>query len=489
MNVEKLKDILKGIKFTLLQGDLESNVIGLSLDSRKVKQGYLFAAISGTATDGHLFIEQAMKNGAGHLLVEKMPGKKVAGISYILVENSALALAYVADNFYGHPSGKLKLVGVSGTNGKTTTATLLYNLLSAAGYKCGLISTIRILINGNVIEATHTTPDSIRLNELLAEMASAGCTHCFMEVSSHSVVQHRIAGLEFKGGIFTNLTRDHLDYHKTFKNYINAKKQFYDALGKNAFAVVNADDKHHEYMVQNTRGKVFTYGLKNPSDFKAKIVESNINGLHMNIGGTDFYTDKAGRFNAYNIMGVFAMAVLLGMDRETALGILSKSIPVDGRFEIIPGNKTNITGIVDYAHTPDALENVLKTINDCRKKSQRIITVFGCGGNRDKGKRPMMGKIAAEYSDFIFVTSDNPRLEEPDEIIRDILHGIPAESMINVLAITDREQAIKAACTFAANNDIILVAGKGHETYQDAKGKKTDFDDRIILKKYLTGKE
>ncbi len=485
----KLKDILKGFKFSLVQGDMESMVNGLSLDSRQVKPGFLFAAISGTATDGHLFIEQALTNGASHLITEKMPGNQQRGINYVLVKNSAYALANIADNFYDHPSGKLQLAGVSGTNGKTTTATLLYNLFTAAGFKCGLISTIRILINGKVIEATHTTPDSIRLNELLAEMVNAGCTHCFMEVSSHSIVQHRIAGLEFKGGIFTNLTRDHLDYHKTFKNYIDAKKQFYDGLGRNSFAVMNADDKHHEYLVQNTAAKVFTYGLKNPADFKAKIVESNISGLHMNIGGTDFYTDKAGRFNAYNIMGVFAMAVLLGMEKETVLGILSRSIPVDGRFEIISGNKDNITGIVDYAHTPDALENVLKTIKECRKKNQRIITVFGCGGNRDKGKRPMMGKISVGFSDFVFVTSDNPRLEDPDEIIRDILHGIAEESMKKVIAITDREQAIKAACSFAGKGDIILVAGKGHETYQDAKSKKTDFDDRIILKKYLMAKE
>lgn len=463
----------------------ESPVSGLGLDSRKVKAGFLFVAISGTLTDGHRFLQQAVDAGASHLLVEQLPETLIPGISYIQVENSSAAIAIIADNFYGHPSGKLKLIGVSGTNGKTTTVTLLYNLFKAAGYKCGLISTIRILIDNRLIEATHTTPDSIRLNELMAEMVECGCTYCFMEVSSHAVVQHRIGGLEFKGGIFTNLTRDHLDYHKTFKNYIDAKKKFYDQLGKNAFVLINADDKHCSYLVQNTAAEVQAYGLKNPASFKAKIVESNISGLHLNIGGIDFFTDKAGRFNAYNIMAVFGTAVLLGMDKEDALSILSKSIPVDGRFEIISGGIKNITAIVDYAHTPDALENVLKTIKECRLKNQQIITVFGCGGNRDKGKRPMMGNISTVYSDLVFVTSDNPRLEDPDEIIREIMQGIHEASLSKVISITDREQAIKAACSFAKSGDIILVAGKGHETYQDAKGVKTDFDDRKILKKYL----
>jgi len=484
--MQKLIDLLKDVKYSLVGQGNDKPVSGLTADSRKAKAGFLFAAIPGSEADGHDFIPQAIELGALHILLEKMPENPDSKVNYIQVKNASEALALISSAFYDYPSQKLIMTGVTGTNGKTTIVTILYKLFSMAGFKSGLISTIRIMILDKVVNATHTTPDCIRLNEILREMVDAGCTHCFMEVSSHSLVQHRVSGIKFQAGIFTNLTKDHLDYHKTFKNYIDVKKSFFDDLKKGSFAIINSDDKHHKYLVQNTNAEVSSYGLMNPSDFKAKILESSITGLHLSFNGKDFFSDKAGMFNAYNLLAVYATAVKLGIDKDNALSMLSSSIPVDGRFEIFVNKEKNITGIIDYAHTPDALENVLKTIKKCKKKEQRIITVFGCGGNRYKGKRPTMGKIAATYSDFVFITSDNPRFEEPISIIQDILKGINESSMLKVITITDRELAIRGAFSFSQPNDIILVAGKGHETYQDIKGVKSDFDDRKIVKKYLT---
>ena len=479
-----LNDILKGIEFLLVEGKLSSKVTNIAFDSRKVTKGSLFVAVRGTQTDGHSFIASAIEKGATVIVCEEIPANKPENITFIQVKNAAAALGNLASNYYDNPTDILKLIGVTGTNGKTSIVTLLYHLFKGLGFKCGIISTIRVLIDDKEKPATHTTPDPVQLNSYFADMVIKGCEYCFMEVSSHAIDQHRIAGLNFCGGIFTNITRDHLDYHLTFDNYLRVKKAFFDSLTKDAFALVNSDDKHSQFMLQNCSALKKTYGIKNTADFKTKIIESDITGMQLLVNGHEFHTSRVGNFNASNITAVYGTAILLGADEEKVLTQLSIPVTVDGRFEILYGSK-NIIGIVDYAHTPDALENVLSAIQEVNSLNGRIITVFGCGGNRDKGKRPMMGKIAAEMSDLAIITSDNPRLEEPGQIISEIEAGVDKLFQKKVLSISDRENAIKTACKLAQPNDIILIAGKGHENYQDIDGVKNPFDDKIVLTKYL----
>jgi len=481
--MKSLEKILLNIEYKLVKGDLDTIINGIEFDSRKVEPSFIFFAIKGTTNDGHLFVNQAIKNGASCIVAENIdPTWNCKNI--VKVHDTSFCLSIAAANFYDNPSKKLKLIGVTGTNGKTTTATLLYHLFKQSGYISGLISTINIIINDLEIETTHTTPDALKLNQILSQMVQHKCTHVFMEVSSHAIAQYRIAGLNFTAGIFTNITHDHLDFHKTFKNYLDTKKRFFDNLSNNSFCLVNADDRNHQYLTQNTKAALKTYSLKNPSTFKAKIIENDLNGLHLKIGEYDFYSNKIGKFNAYNLLAVYATASLLGLENNKILEKLSYSAEVNGRFQFVYKNP-HFKAIVDYAHTPDALENVIKTILETRKQGQRLITVFGCGGNRDKTKRPMMGNIASMLSDFVIVTSDNPRHEKPEEIIKDIISGIDEENKNRFIVIEDREQAIKTACSFAKAHDLILVAGKGHENYQEIKGVKTHFDDKEILLKYL----
>jgi UDP-N-acetylmuramoyl-L-alanyl-D-glutamate--2,6-diaminopimelate ligase len=482
--MRELNDILKGVEFTLAEGKLSCRVSLVAFDSRKVVRDSLFVAVKGTLSDGHSFIPSAIENGAKVIVCEELPCSKPENITFIRVKNSAAALGIIAANFYDNPTDVLKLIGVTGTNGKTSIVTVLYHLFKGLGYKCGIISTIRVLIDNQEKPATHTTPDPVQLNSYFADMVKKGCEYCFMEVSSHAIDQHRIAGLNFSGGVFTNLTRDHLDYHLTFDNYLKAKKTFFDHLSKNAFALVNSDDKHAQIMLQNCAALKKSYGVKNIADFKTKIIFSDISGQQLLVNGHEFHTSRVGGFNAYNLTAVYGTAVLLGADEEKVLMQLSIPVNVDGRFEILYGVK-NIIGIVDYAHTPDALENVLYAIQEVNALNGRIITVFGCGGNRDKGKRPMMGKIAAEMSDLAIITSDNPRFELPEQIIADIEAGIDLSLHKKTLSITDRENAIKTACKMAQLNDIILVAGKGHENYQEINGIKHPFDDKLVLTKHL----
>jgi UDP-N-acetylmuramoyl-L-alanyl-D-glutamate--2,6-diaminopimelate ligase len=482
--MKMLAEILKNIDYTVIRGDINILVSKICFDSRKVAQGDLFIAVNGTQTDGHKYIETAIAQGAGSILFETDPGQLKDGIVYIKTPDSAKALAITASNYFGNPTNRLFLIGVTGTNGKTTIATLLYHLFTELGYPSGLISTIRVQVENDSYAATHTTPDPIQLNNYFSMMVDKGCTHCFMEVSSHAISQKRIEGLKFCGGIFTNITRDHLDYHLTFDNYLKAKKGFFDLLPADAFAIMNADDKHSDFLCQNSAARVKTYALKNFADFKTKVLESDISGMHLQINHTDFFTNKAGTFNAYNLTAVFAAAYLLGIPKDEILKKLSQAAAVEGRFDLVRGKK-GITAVVDYAHTPDALENILKAIDEVNKGKGRIITVFGCGGNRDRGKRPIMGKIATDYSDTVIITSDNPRYEEPLEIIREIEAGIPANKLEITISIQDREQAIKTACVMANENDIILVAGKGHETYQEINGVKLDFNDKEKLEHYL----
>ncbi|MEA3494476.1 MAG: UDP-N-acetylmuramoyl-L-alanyl-D-glutamate--2,6-diaminopimelate ligase [Bacteroidota bacterium] len=479
-----LKEILEGLNFEIIQGNLNNTVLSVEFDSRKVKNDSLFVAVKGTQTDGHKFINQTIENGAKHIICSTTPEKLIKDINYLKVKDSSLALAIAIANFYDNPSRKLILVGVTGTNGKTTVATLLHSLFQNLGYKSALFSTIKIKIGEEEKEATHTTPDSLQLNKLFAEMIDKGCKYCFMEVSSHAIVQNRVAGLDFNGGIFTNITHDHLDYHKSFDNYINAKKLFFDSLQEKAFALVNSDDVHSKVMLQNTNANKKTYALKNAADFKAKILESDFSGIHLKIDNNDFYTDKIGKFNAYNLMAVYGVATLLGISADDSLKVLSSPINVEGRFEILRNSK-GVIGIIDYAHTPDALKNVLETIYAVNNKKHKIFTVFGCGGNRDKEKRPIMGQISANYSDTSVITSDNPRFEDFNEILIDIEKGLNEEQMKKSITISDREQAIKTASKMAQEGDIILVAGKGHEKYQDIKGEKFPFDDKEKLNKYL----
>jgi UDP-N-acetylmuramoyl-L-alanyl-D-glutamate--2,6-diaminopimelate ligase len=481
-----LSEILGGLAFTELQGSADTEITAVVFDSRKVIPGCLFVAVKGTLVDGHDYIAQAVKDGATVVICEDLPGHITGEVDFLMVANSAVALAIITANFYDNPSSKLKLVGVTGTNGKTTIATLLYQLFRDLGYKCGLLSTVENQINGQIIASTHTTPDPVELNKLMDEMVAKGCDYCFMEVSSHAVAQHRIVSLQFAGGIFTNLTHDHLDYHKTFAEYLKAKKGFFDGLPKNAFALTNADDKNGSVMLQNTIAHKKTYGLRNMADYKARILENQFGGLLLQIDNEDVWFKMVGTFNAYNLLAVYAAAMLLDQDRAKVLTILSKLSGAEGRFDyVVAANK--VIGIVDYAHTPDAVQNVLSTIHDIRKGNEKVITVIGCGGDRDKTKRPIMAKVACEWSDKVILTSDNPRHEDPAQIIKDMEEGVDAAFRRYTMSITDRREAIKTACHLARPGDIILLAGKGHEKYQDVNGVKSHFDDmEELLEQFKT---
>lgn len=477
-----LQNILYKVRNTALHGSTAVVVNGLCIDSRKVKEGDVFIAIKGLHADGHQFIEMAIEKGAVAIICEEMPDWLYKNITYVKVENAADAAGIIAANFYDHPSEKIKLVGVTGTNGKTTIATLLFKLFHSLGHSCGLFSTVSNRINDRIIPATHTTPDTISIHALLAEMVEARCEYAFMEVSSHAIHQKRIAGLEFTGGIFSNISHDHLDYHKTFDEYIRVKKSFFDQLPSTAFALTNADDKRGGVMLQNTVAKKMSYGIKNMADFKGKILEDNLTGLVMNIDQEEVHFRLIGAFNAYNILAVYSAASLLQQDKKEILKNLSGLTGAEGRFDFIVSGKEHIRGIVDYAHTPDALLNVLATINHLRKGDEQIITVVGCGGDRDKAKRPLMGEVAVQHSDRVIFTSDNPRSEDPEQIIKDMEEGVPLSRKKKVLSIPGRKEAIKAACSFAKKEDIVLVAGKGHEKYQEINGVKHPFDDKEILK-------
>lgn len=471
----KLSELLVGIEAHTISGSADVNICSLGFDSRSVESGELFFAIVGVASDGHDYICSAIEKGAVAVVCQRMPQQSAQGVTYIMVEDSNIALGVIASNFYDNPSAKLRLVGVTGTNGKTTTVTLLYNMFRTLGYKTGLISTVVYCIDQREIPSTHTTPDAIRLNMMLSEMVELGCEYCFMEVSSHSIVQNRIKALTFTGGVFTNITHDHLDYHGTFAEYIRAKKMFFDALPPDAFALVNVDDRNGSVMVQNTRATVKTLSLQAMADYRCRIIEMLFDGMLLGIDSEEVWVKFLGRFNAYNILSVYAVARLLGAEKSEVLRVLSSLGAVNGRFEYLRSAK-GVTAIVDYAHTPDALSNVISTINEIRTPEQKLYVVVGCGGNRDAAKRPVMAHIAASQSDLAVLTSDNPRKENPEDILVQMKTGIaPADKYI---AITDRREAIKTAVMMAAPGDIILVAGKGHETYQDVDGVKHHFDDK-----------
>ena len=478
-----LTKILKGIDYTLVSGTLDKSVRTIAFDSRQLTEDSIFVAIKGTQQDGHDFIEQAISRGAEIIIAEReiIVNKNV---TFLKVKNSAETLGVLASNFYDNPSQKIKLIGVTGTNGKTTTVSLLHALYSNLSYKAGLLSTIGNRILDANFAATHTTPDALSINSLLDQMLKNGCTHCFMEVSSHAITQKRIHGLRFSGAVFTNITHDHLDYHSSFREYLDAKKVFFDLLDNDAFAVMNADDKHSGYMVQNSKACIRTYALKTVSYFKGKILENSFAGLKLLIDGNEFHTEKVGAFNAYNLMSVYTVAVMDGLSKDDVLKAMSVPASVEGRFDLIRKSE-NYLAIVDYAHTPDALKNVISTINEIKKTGMSLITVFGCGGNRDKTKRPEMGKIAANLSDQVIVTSDNPRFEDVLQIIGDIEKGIEEGKKANILVIPDREMAIKTACTLAKAGDVVLVAGKGHEKYQEINGARYPFDDKEIVLKYI----
>ncbi len=478
----KLSEIISNLKVLQTIGDTERNIEGINIDSRLIKENHLFVAIKGTVADGHNYINKAVELGAKAILCEDIPAEKTEGITYIQVESTEDAVGKCATTFYGNPTSKLKLIGVTGTNGKTTIATLLYNMFRKMGYKVGLVSTVCNYIDDDAVPTDHTTPDPITLNALLGRMADEGCAYAFMEVSSHSVAQKRIGGLKFAGGIFTNLTRDHLDYHKTVENYRNAKKGFFDSLDKDAFAVTNLDDKNGMFMVQNTKATVKTYSTRTIADFKANIIEQHFEGMYLDINGKEVGVNFTGKFNVSNLLAVYGAAIMLGKKPEDVLLILSTLKPVSGRFETLH-SPNGYTAIVDYAHTPDALVNVLESIEEVMKSSKKgqIITVCGAGGNRDKGKRPIMAQEAANHSDKVIITSDNPRFEEPQDIINDMLAGLSSEQMKKVISIVDRKEAIRTACMMAQPDDVILIAGKGHENYQDVKGVKHHFDDKEVV--------
>lgn len=480
--MQQLQDILSKVAVTKVAGSTDVRVAGLAIDSRKVGAGYVFIAIKGTTQDGHQYIEKAIGSGATVIVCEQWPTQLVDNITYIQVQDAAIATGEMAAAFYGNPSLNFKVVGVTGTNGKTTVATLLYQLFTGLGYKCGLISTVQNHIGEQVIASTHTTPDAISIQALMAQMAEAGCEYVFMEVSSHAVHQHRIVGIQFVGGIFTNITHDHLDYHKTFDEYIRVKKAFFDGLPEDAFALTNLDDKRGAVMLQNTQALKQGYSLKAPADFKAKVLENNITGLVMLIEHQEAYFRMIGTFNAYNLLAVYGAAILLGMDKVEVLAVLSNLHGAPGRFESYISPKEKVLGIVDYAHTPDALINVLATINQLRTGGQQLITIVGCGGDRDTSKRPVMAQVAAEHSDRTILTADNPRTENPEDILNDMEGGLTLTQKRKTLRITDRREAIKTACALAQPQDIILIAGKGHETYQEIQGVKYPFDDREVLK-------
>ncbi len=480
----ELKDILYRVHITSTSGDMNVEVKGVCFDSRKIQPGFLFIAVKGIQSDGHQFIEKATSTGAIAVLCEKLPEVISDKATYVTVKDTSKALGIVAGNFYGNPSSKIKLIGVTGTNGKTTVATLLFKLFTYLGYRCGMLSTVVNKIVDKEITATHTTPDPIQINELLVQMLAEKCTHCFMEVSSHSVVQGRVEGLNFAGALFTNITHDHLDYHRTFESYIRAKKGLFDGLSSDAFALVNVDDKRGMVMLQNSKAKKQTYGLKKMADFKGKIITNSIEGLELEIGERNVWFKLIGDFNAYNLLAVYGAACLLGEDPEMVLMKLSALTGAPGRFElVVPGSK--FTAIVDYAHTPDALKNVLETIEHFRSGNEQVISVVGCGGDRDKTKRPLMAAIACKYSSKVIFTSDNPRSEDAMEIIKEMQMGVGPTDAKKTLVMVDREEAIKTACMMAKEKDIVLVAGKGHENYQEIKGVKYPFDDKEVLTRML----
>ena len=476
-----LKDIIYKAGIEEVIGSTQVAIEKICFDSRAIEKFSLFIAVSGTQVDGHQYISKGIEDGAVAIVCEQFPKEIVKDITYIKVLSSSVALGVIAANFYDNPASEIKLVGITGTNGKTTSATLLHDLYTQLGYKSGLLSTVVNKIGTQEIDSTHTTPDAIQLNALLKYMVAEGCTYCFMEVSSHAIHQNRIAGLDFAGGVFTNITHDHLDYHKTFDEYLKAKKGFFDCLSEEAFALVNKDDKNGMVMLQNTKAHKNTYALKSMSDFNCRVLESSFSGMLLSVGGSEVWTKLIGRFNAYNLLAIYSTALLLGEDKLTVLTAISNLASVDGRFQYVK-SQNNISGIVDYAHTPDALKNVLKTIADIRTGNEKVITLVGCGGDRDKEKRPMMAQIACELSDKIILTSDNPRSENPDEIIKDMRQGVDGVYFNKVLAISNREEAIRTACSLANDGDIILVAGKGHEKYQEINGEKLPFDDMMILK-------
>ena len=478
--MKALQNILFGVKLREVIGSTQQNIAAIQIDSRKVEKEGVFVAIKGVKSDGHAFIDTAIENGATVIVCEQKPTTLNSAITYIIVENAQEAVAIMAHQFYDEPSTKLKLVGVTGTNGKTTVATLLFKLFNELGYTCGLISTIENHIGKNIVPSTHTTPDPIQLNALLQQMVLAGCTHVFMEVSSHAIHQHRITGLQFVGGAFTNITHDHLDYHQTFEAYLEVKKTFFDQLPSAAFALSNLDDKNGAKMLLHTKAKKLSYALHAPANYKGKILENLLSGLVMNINDIEVHCRLIGTFNAYNLLAVYGIAIELGEQPQEVLVVLSALTGAEGRFDYIV-SKENIIGIVDYAHTPDALENVLTTIAKLRKGNETVITVVGCGGDRDKTKRPIMAQVACDLSNKVFFTSDNPRSEDPNEIIKDMEQGLSSAAKRKYINIVDRKEAIKAAISFAKAGDIILIAGKGHEKYQDIQGVKHDFDDKQIL--------
>lgn len=477
----KLEGLISGLRTVGVRGSLDAVVTDIQIDSQKVSQGNLFVAMRGTRVDGHSFIGGAVKSGASVIVCEDMPAEIAQGVTYVQVESCNDVLGVIATRFFGDPSSRFKLVGVTGTNGKTTIATLLYNMFRKFGYKCGLVSTVCNYIDDEPVPTDHTTPDAVTLNRLLGRMADCGCSYVFMECSSHAIDQKRIGGLKYAGGIFTNLTRDHMDYHKTVANYLAAKKKFFDDLEPDAFMVTNADDRNGLVMAQNTRATVKTYSLRSMCDFKARILESGFSGMMLEINGREAFMRFIGKFNVSNLLAVYGAACMLGREPEEVLTVMSTLVPVNGRFDAIP-SPSGYTAIVDYAHTPDALTNVLTTIVDVMNGKGTLITVVGAGGNRDKGKRPLMAQESVKYSDKVVITSDNPRMEEPEDIINDMLAGVDSRDMDKVTVIVDRREAIHAACAMAGPGDVILVAGKGHEDYQDVKGVKHHFDDHEVIR-------
>jgi UDP-N-acetylmuramoyl-L-alanyl-D-glutamate--2,6-diaminopimelate ligase len=476
-----LQELLYKLAIRSVKGNTNIDIASLHADSRAVKQGSCFIAIKGTATDGHTYIDAAITNGAVAIVCQQMPATFTDGITYVQVENSAVAAGFISHRFYGEPSAHLKLVGVTGTNGKTTIVTLLFKLFTSLGYTCGLISTVQNQVGETIFESTHTTPDAISLNALLQQMKKAGCQYVFMECSSHAIEQQRIAGLNFTGALFSNISHDHLDYHKTFEEYIQVKKSWFDGLEKNCFAISNADDKRGAVMLQNTAAKKYFYSLKTLADFKGKVLDNSLTGLHMMVNEVEVHFKLIGEFNAYNLLAVYGAAVCLGQDKQEVLLQLSNMDGAEGRFDYIISPLQRVVGIIDYAHTPDALINVLATIKNLRQGPEKIITVVGCGGNRDKTKRPVMAEVACEYSDKAIFTSDNPRNEDPLQIIKDMEAGVKVIARKKYISIADRREAIKTAVSLSNKEDIILIAGKGHEKYQEINGVKNDFDDKKVL--------
>lgn len=480
----QLQDVLYGVAIINLKGSTNREISTLTFDSREVQKDAVFFAVKGTLSDGHQFIGQTIAAGAAVIICEELPAEQDDAVTYIQVADSSAALGIMASNYYGNPSAALKLIGITGTNGKTTIATILFKLFRGLGFNTGMISTVQNQINEEIIPATHTTPNPLALNKLLRDMVNAGCTYGFMEVSSHAVVQHRIEGLTFAGGVFSNITHDHLDFHKTFDNYIKAKKAFFDSLPKTAFALTNADDKNGMVMLQNTKASKKTYSLKQLADYKGRIIENRFSGLNLDIDHTDVFFKLVGSFNAYNLLAVYGTALLLDQDKLTVLTLLSNLSGAEGRFDYV-SNAKQIIGIVDYAHTPDAVQNVLSTIHDIRKGTEQVITVIGCGGDRDKTKRPVMAQVACDWSDKVILTSDNPRTENPHQILEEMEAGVSPTNKRKTLTIADRKEAIKTACHLARPGDIILIAGKGHEKYQEINGVRYHFDDKEVLTEQL----